>query len=248
MLNFKDLLSIGPSHCGLLCSHSYRYSPQITRNGAKAQAGNHEVKVKGLEPVISQIIDKLKHINQVCGSRGVSVGSFQTSSASPALSNRDPGCLVCSSPGLTQTSWVSHLQQQPWQPCVQSWCHPCPAQHQALRAHVDSPVGCLLLWFCMVQPPRTQPVPGSCLDAWLQYKNAAAGHPCPQQWRSRKDGADGVPLSVMCWQGAMWHIPDVPSGWRSSSWCCSELARRVIFSLLYLPGHSLPVINGASFC
>ncbi|XP_063279360.1 glypican-3 [Prinia subflava] len=42
-----------------------RYSPQITRNGAKAQAGNHEVKMKGPEPVISQIIDKLKHINQL---------------------------------------------------------------------------------------------------------------------------------------------------------------------------------------
>ncbi|NWS53398.1 GPC3 protein, partial [Chunga burmeisteri] len=42
-----------------------RYSPQITRNGAKAQPGNHEMKMKGPEPVISQIIDKLKHINQV---------------------------------------------------------------------------------------------------------------------------------------------------------------------------------------
>ncbi|XP_009330036.1 PREDICTED: glypican-3 [Pygoscelis adeliae] len=42
-----------------------RYSPQITRNGAKAQPGNHEVKMKGSEPVISQIIDKLKHINQL---------------------------------------------------------------------------------------------------------------------------------------------------------------------------------------
>ncbi|XP_074738999.1 glypican-3 [Strix uralensis] len=42
-----------------------RYSPQITRNGAKAQPGNHEVKMKGPEPVISQIIDKLKHINQL---------------------------------------------------------------------------------------------------------------------------------------------------------------------------------------
>ncbi|NWX03057.1 GPC3 protein, partial [Caloenas nicobarica] len=42
-----------------------RYSPQITRNGAKAQPGNHELKIKGPEPVISQIIDKLKHINQV---------------------------------------------------------------------------------------------------------------------------------------------------------------------------------------
>ncbi|NXP34126.1 GPC3 protein, partial [Leiothrix lutea] len=41
------------------------YSPQSTRNGAKAQAGNHEVKMKGPEPVISQIIDKLKHINQL---------------------------------------------------------------------------------------------------------------------------------------------------------------------------------------
>ncbi|TRZ06537.1 hypothetical protein HGM15179_020568, partial [Zosterops borbonicus] len=43
---------------------STRYSPQITRNGAKAQDDNHEMKMKGLEPVISQIIDKLKHINQ----------------------------------------------------------------------------------------------------------------------------------------------------------------------------------------
>ncbi|KAM9227512.1 glypican-3 [Leptosomus discolor] len=42
-----------------------RYSPQITRNGAKGQPGNHEVKMKGPEPVISQIIDKLKHINQL---------------------------------------------------------------------------------------------------------------------------------------------------------------------------------------
>ncbi|KAM6124776.1 glypican-3 [Phoenicopterus ruber ruber] len=42
-----------------------RYSPQIPRNGAKAQPGNHEVKIKGPEPVISQIIDKLKHINQL---------------------------------------------------------------------------------------------------------------------------------------------------------------------------------------
>ncbi|NXS94733.1 GPC3 protein, partial [Jacana jacana] len=42
-----------------------RYSPQITRNGAKAQPGNHEVKMRGPEPVISQIIDKLKHINQL---------------------------------------------------------------------------------------------------------------------------------------------------------------------------------------
>uniref|UniRef100_A0A6J0V1F2 Glypican-3 n=2 Tax=Pogona vitticeps TaxID=103695 RepID=A0A6J0V1F2_9SAUR len=42
-----------------------RYSRQPVRNGGKTQAGNHEIKVKGPEPVISQIIDKLKHINQL---------------------------------------------------------------------------------------------------------------------------------------------------------------------------------------
>lgn len=34
-------------------------------NGIKAQSGNPEVKVKGTDPVTSQIIDKLKHIIQV---------------------------------------------------------------------------------------------------------------------------------------------------------------------------------------
>ncbi|XP_062998153.1 glypican-3 [Elgaria multicarinata webbii] len=48
-----------------------RYSRQAARNGGKAQVGNHEVKVKGPEPVISQIIDKLKHINQLL--KGMSV-------------------------------------------------------------------------------------------------------------------------------------------------------------------------------
>uniref|UniRef100_A0A8D0G303 Glypican-3 n=1 Tax=Sphenodon punctatus TaxID=8508 RepID=A0A8D0G303_SPHPU len=43
----------------------YRYSQQAARNSVKTQAGNHELKMKGPEPLISQIIDKLKHINQV---------------------------------------------------------------------------------------------------------------------------------------------------------------------------------------
>lgn len=34
-------------------------------SGIKAQSENPEVKVKGKDPVISQIIDKLKHIIQV---------------------------------------------------------------------------------------------------------------------------------------------------------------------------------------
>jgi len=86
----EDLFCVSPLDHGLLCSHSCRYSPHIPRNGAKAQPGNHEGKMKGPEPVISQIIDKLKHINQVCcrlASRdGSRVGGFQISLTSPTLS------------------------------------------------------------------------------------------------------------------------------------------------------------------
>ncbi|XP_064374398.1 glypican-3 isoform X2 [Dromaius novaehollandiae] len=57
-----------------------RYGPQIARNGAKAQPGTHEVKTKGPEPVISQIIDKLKHINQNWRMTWISKMPPQTSS------------------------------------------------------------------------------------------------------------------------------------------------------------------------
>lgn len=43
----------------------YRYSQKAARNGMKNQFNLHELKLKGPEPVVSQIIDKLKHINQV---------------------------------------------------------------------------------------------------------------------------------------------------------------------------------------
>ncbi|XP_070808033.1 glypican-3 [Pituophis catenifer annectens] len=42
-----------------------RYSHPPTRNGGRSQSGQHEAKARGPEPVISQIIDKLKHINQL---------------------------------------------------------------------------------------------------------------------------------------------------------------------------------------
>uniref|UniRef100_A0A8C4YJD6 Glypican-3 n=1 Tax=Gopherus evgoodei TaxID=1825980 RepID=A0A8C4YJD6_9SAUR len=48
-------------------------SHQAARNGGKAQAGTHEMKTKGPEPVISQLIDKLKHINQVGVRAGVGI-------------------------------------------------------------------------------------------------------------------------------------------------------------------------------
>lgn len=44
-----------------------RYSQKAARNGMKNQFNLHELKMKGPEPVVSQIIDKLKHINQVGG-------------------------------------------------------------------------------------------------------------------------------------------------------------------------------------
>lgn len=47
----------------------YSYTLRVVGNGIKAQAENPEVKVKEADPVISQVIDKLKHINQVSPAR-----------------------------------------------------------------------------------------------------------------------------------------------------------------------------------
>ncbi|KAI4565317.1 hypothetical protein MJT46_009660 [Ovis ammon polii x Ovis aries] len=41
------------------------YTQRVVGNGIKAQSGNPEVKVKGTDPVINQIIDKLRHVIQV---------------------------------------------------------------------------------------------------------------------------------------------------------------------------------------
>lgn len=43
----------------------HSYTLRVVGNGIKAQSTNPEVKVKEADPVINQIIDKLKHINQV---------------------------------------------------------------------------------------------------------------------------------------------------------------------------------------
>ncbi|NXB38089.1 GPC5 protein, partial [Eulacestoma nigropectus] len=42
-----------------------RYTHRVVGSGIKAQSANPEVKVKGTDPVISQVIDKLKHVIQV---------------------------------------------------------------------------------------------------------------------------------------------------------------------------------------
>ncbi|XP_070655978.1 glypican-5 isoform X9 [Bos indicus] len=45
------------------------YTQRVVGNGIKAQSGNPEVKVKGTDPVINQIIDKLRHVIQLLQGR-----------------------------------------------------------------------------------------------------------------------------------------------------------------------------------
>ncbi|XP_046886440.1 glypican-5a [Hypomesus transpacificus] len=52
------------------------YTLRVVGNGIKAQTANPEVKVKGADPVINQIIDKLKHINQLL--QGKSIPKYGT--------------------------------------------------------------------------------------------------------------------------------------------------------------------------
>uniref|UniRef100_A0A8C1JT96 Glypican 5a n=1 Tax=Cyprinus carpio TaxID=7962 RepID=A0A8C1JT96_CYPCA len=47
------------------------YTLRVVGNGIKAQAENPEVKVKEADPVISQVIDKLKHINQLLQGKSI---------------------------------------------------------------------------------------------------------------------------------------------------------------------------------
>lgn len=45
--------------------HFVSYTQRVVGSGIKDQSGNPEIKVKGTDPVINQIIDKLKHVIQV---------------------------------------------------------------------------------------------------------------------------------------------------------------------------------------
>ncbi|KAK9542895.1 hypothetical protein VZT92_000718 [Zoarces viviparus] len=47
------------------------YTLRVVGNGIKAQSANPEVKVKGADPVINQIIDKLKHVNQLLQGKSI---------------------------------------------------------------------------------------------------------------------------------------------------------------------------------
>ncbi|XP_068597032.1 glypican-5a [Brachionichthys hirsutus] len=47
------------------------YTLRVVGNGVKAQSTNPEVRVKGADPVVNQIIDKLKHINQLLQGKSI---------------------------------------------------------------------------------------------------------------------------------------------------------------------------------
>ncbi|XP_073655749.1 glypican-3 isoform X2 [Tursiops truncatus] len=86
----KSFISFYSALPGYICSHSpvaendtlcwngqelvERYSQKAARNGMKNQFNLHELKMKGPEPVVSQIIDKLKHINQLLRTMSVPKG------------------------------------------------------------------------------------------------------------------------------------------------------------------------------
>ncbi|XP_042347697.1 glypican-5a [Plectropomus leopardus] len=63
------------------------YTLRVVGNGIKAQSANPEVKVKGADPVINQIIDKLKHINQLLQGKSIpklgSLDQIETGSGDP---------------------------------------------------------------------------------------------------------------------------------------------------------------------
>ncbi|KAF6725412.1 Glypican-5 [Oryzias melastigma] len=47
------------------------YTVRVVGSGVRAQSTNPEVKVKGIDPVINQIIDKLRHINQLLQGKSI---------------------------------------------------------------------------------------------------------------------------------------------------------------------------------
>ncbi|XP_056114639.1 glypican-5a [Rhinichthys klamathensis goyatoka] len=72
-----DLLCVSDlgSGDGLACWNGAEvdkgYTLRVVGNGIKAQAENPEVKVKEADPVINQVIDKLKHINQLLQGKSI---------------------------------------------------------------------------------------------------------------------------------------------------------------------------------
>lgn len=49
----------------LLLFFCFSYTSRVVSNGLKAQINNPELKVRGLDPLISNLIDKLQHFNKV---------------------------------------------------------------------------------------------------------------------------------------------------------------------------------------
>lgn len=207
----------------------HRYSPQITRNGVKAHPGNHEVKMKSPEPVISQIIDKLKHINQVCcrrASRGwLQSGWFPNQSGLPHTFF-----------GLSQTTLGSSVFSS-W---VESRCCFGPAWYQACMAGPG-----LSLW--AKQEPQgmhsaalwAQPVPRHWMcpcGAFLVGAHPQYSGKMVLLWYPQARGA-GVGLCGTCLPSALVEVL-FAHGWNGGS----------VVSLLYVLGCLLLITVKASYC
>ncbi|KAK7913267.1 hypothetical protein WMY93_013478 [Mugilogobius chulae] len=70
----SDLSRSDGTSCWNGTSIVHSYTLRVVGSGIKAQSSNPEVKVKEADPVINQIIDKLKHINQLL--QGKSIPKF----------------------------------------------------------------------------------------------------------------------------------------------------------------------------
>lgn len=74
-MRFMSIYAVILTEPSVLCTCVHSYTLRVVGNGIKAQLANPEVKVKGADPVINQIIDKLKHINQVRTSHPLSIST-----------------------------------------------------------------------------------------------------------------------------------------------------------------------------
>lgn len=86
----------------VLLVHSYTL--RVVGSGIKAQSSNPEVKVKVVDPVVNQIIDKLRHINQVssCPFTDLSL-SLSLETPSPSSLSQTAFLHVCAGSGSFQT-------------------------------------------------------------------------------------------------------------------------------------------------
>ncbi|KAM9409609.1 glypican-5a isoform 2-T2 [Pholidichthys leucotaenia] len=101
------------------------YTLRVVGNGIKAQTANPEVKVKGADPIINQIIDKLKHINQIIPTWCNQPTAFRLGSTPrpEALRQRGHGLQLSSTNTLWTDETKVELFGRTWKTCCGKWNH-----------------------------------------------------------------------------------------------------------------------------